>query len=1032
MSFTGAQEEDQKLTHQMAEYGDESVAEYDVDKDRDVKQSTGFLDVDENAWIKDFFVSRKKYAIRIDGSLKQIAVISSKVVGTTQDDVFDYEFVFRYGEDSKLLNIDRILNLQAPEGLADFFLAELLAGLPSALYQNNLLLAVQSPFALGWRKLSMAELWSGALPELVDDRTITVKDGKLMALGIGGIDDFTWQAIKDFIALNTDTTIPDTRTVLISGAVIWETGLTYQSTKLVYKILGEDYQISPQSVTLEPPDPNLSRIDVFYVDASSEIGVLKGIPGAIPMKPAVENNQIEVAYAIIAAGATEPSLTVDAVYDETGEWPASETHDTDISIDFADTTEPVSGTKNIELQISIPDTTVATPTHFVGEKYQGGIIYYLNRGAKSGYIVAESPSSPGVRYGESHSSGPTDTSVGAGAANTIILMANAANATCAAFYAANFEKDGFSDWFLGSKMDMEQLVFRKSLFPNFKGAFWTSNQVTGSDDWKKAYCVSFDNGATYVRDKTNNFSIVPVRYFNDELLSAGTPVDIYTPLNTSISFDAPAAIEMTNGILSFYMKSSVEWLSNTAMTLKLYNQGAVVGHLVMSKSAGMAGFNSADPAWQLVAVPVILLALVSNTVDKVRFALANSWPNGIMISFDRIRIQHDTSQVPVELLTPGDYGSASKHVKMTVNEQGLLKNIEEVDPEKVVINSSDQLIVDEDLDFINHKGIRMADGVDPTDAINKGQLDTAVSNAMSGVGSSIHVPVINLAAAKAVSASSRADAMLMLIETMGLYRFDDESLDVSNNTTVILPVDILTDASPGRWIKISSSLSDHNLLSNILGNGGYHLSLAERDKLLGLNGSSFLTSADGSVAINGWDLSVINLKNITRSISFNDTIATIFRDYYKNDFRIAAIDLRGIGNLEYSLTGVNFSPVVLPLTITGNSDIYWKITFTSGASTGFLNITGSDITVNLTTAVMRCISFNDVASPICRDYYKRACTLSLMDKRSITTAEYSLDCITFLPAILPLSIAANSDIYWRVTFAGGATSGFLNITGILN
>jgi len=681
ISFTGAQEDDQKLTHQTAEYTDESIGEYDIDKDREVKQSTGFLDSDENAWIKDFFVSRKKYAVRIDGSLKQIAVVSSKVVSTTQDDVFDYEFTFRYGEDSKLLNIDRILELQAPEGLADFFLAELLAGMPSALYQNNLLLAVQSPFALGWRKLSMAELWAGALPELVDGRTITFNNGKLTALGVGSIDDFTWEKIHDLLELGADSSIPDTRTILISGAIIWESGLTYQSTKLVYKILGENYQISPQSVTLDAADPTLDRIDVFYVDSSSEIGVLKGTPGLVPVKPTVGINQIEVAYALIKAGATEPDLTVDIVYDENivTEWAHSESHDLDILVNFDATTNPIGGTKQIEVTLSIPETTVANPTHFIGEHYQGGIIFYLSQGGKSGYISSELASSPGVRYGESHSSGPTDTSIGAGIANTIALLANPVNSTCAAFYVANFEKDGFSDWFLGSKMEMEQLVFRKSLFPNLKGAFWTSTQVTGANDWKRAYASIFDNSTTSDWDKTRSFQVVPIRYFDDGLLSAGTPVDIYTPEDTALSFVALEPIEMTNGILSFYMQSSAEWLPKTALTLKLCSAGNVVGHAVMANNTGMAGYNSADPEWQLIAIPLALLSMVSNTVDELKIILSNSWPNGIIISIDRIRIQHDLSQIAIDILKPGIYGSATKNLIITVDEAGKIKKIEEVD-----------------------------------------------------------------------------------------------------------------------------------------------------------------------------------------------------------------------------------------------------------------------------------------------------------------------------------------------------------------
>jgi hypothetical protein len=68
--------------------------------------------------------------------------------------------------------------------------------------------------------------------------------------------------------------------------------------------------------------------------------------------------------------------------------------------------------------------------------------------------------------------------------------------------------------------------------------------------------------------------------------------------------------------------------------------------------------------------------------------------------------------------------------------------------------------------------------------------------------------------------------MIMLIENLGLYRFDAEMIVASNDNTIIRPTDVATDAAAGRWIKISSTVTDHDNLSNI-GNGTYHLSLAE-------------------------------------------------------------------------------------------------------------------------------------------------------------------------------------------------------------
>ena len=172
------------------------------------------------------------------------------------------------------------------------------------------------------------------------------------------------------------------------------------------------------------------------------------------------------------------------------------------------------------------------------------------------------------------------------------------------------------------------------------------------------------------------------------------------------------------------------------------------------------------------------------------------------------------------------------------------------------IRSSQQLYIDDNLVFNSKKGTGLAAGTVAGDAVEYSQMTAAIANAMIGLGNSLHIPAADLAASKAVNAAGRTDKMLMLIETLGLYRFDAESAAVSNDTTVIRPTDIASDATAGRWIKISNSMTDHDLLSNILGDGNYHLSATQRQKLIDAvnyvhpNHSGDVTSAgDGAQTI---------------------------------------------------------------------------------------------------------------------------------------------------------------------------------------
>ena len=153
---------------------------------------------------------------------------------------------------------------------------------------------------------------------------------------------------------------------------------------------------------------------------------------------------------------------------------------------------------------------------------------------------------------------------------------------------------------------------------------------------------------------------------------------------------------------------------------------------------------------------------------------------------------------------------------------------------QTVIRSSSQLWIDANLDFHSKKGINLAPGTINGDAVEFGQMQTAISTAVLGLGNSIHTPVQDLAGAIAIPAIERQDKMIMLIESLGLYHFDSQSTDISNNgslANVIRPTDIATDAGAGRWIKMSNVMTDHNSLTTIQGGNGsteyYHLTALE-------------------------------------------------------------------------------------------------------------------------------------------------------------------------------------------------------------
>jgi hypothetical protein len=160
MSFTGKSENDRKLEHLVAQLCDGSFGEYQVNKNAEIKQSTGYLTLRESLWIEDFFYSKQRYKVMPDGSVRPIVILGSKVQTSTVDDLFEFEFSYRFASDTQLLNLDlNFEGLPVPEGPGDFFLTELLGNLPAAQLSENLLIAVQYATGQGgWMKLSLSQL----------------------------------------------------------------------------------------------------------------------------------------------------------------------------------------------------------------------------------------------------------------------------------------------------------------------------------------------------------------------------------------------------------------------------------------------------------------------------------------------------------------------------------------------------------------------------------------------------------------------------------------------------------------------------------------------------------------------------------------------------------------------------------------------------------------------------------------------------------------------------------------------------------
>jgi hypothetical protein len=165
----------------------------------------------------------------------------------------------------------------------------------------------------------------------------------------------------------------------------------------------------------------------------------------------------------------------------------------------------------------------SSSTHYIGESYGGGIVFYVYDNGQHGLIAAagDQSSGAGMRWnGGSFSFTITRAradGIGAGKANTALIIANQASIDSAAFaatlcneYSVTDNGVTYGDWYLPSKYELNLLCQQQEVVGGFAtNGYWSSTEANNLE----ANYQYFLNGIQMINGKSSTLHVRAIRAF---------------------------------------------------------------------------------------------------------------------------------------------------------------------------------------------------------------------------------------------------------------------------------------------------------------------------------------------------------------------------------------------------------------------------------------------------------------------------------------------------------------------------------------
>ena len=152
----------------------------------------------------------------------------------------------------------------------------------------------------------------------------------------------------------------------------------------------------------------------------------------------------------------------------------------------------------------------------MGQPYQGGIIAYIDNSGEHGLIAAPSDQGYEMWYNVTPiiNTYATGTEIGTGQSNTTKIVQAYGAGNYAAKLCDDLVLNGYSDWFLPSKDELNELWKNKDLIGGFiSSSYWCSSEYDKDHAWWQSFINDINPGRQSTVHKVANCPVRAVRYF---------------------------------------------------------------------------------------------------------------------------------------------------------------------------------------------------------------------------------------------------------------------------------------------------------------------------------------------------------------------------------------------------------------------------------------------------------------------------------------------------------------------------------------